>query len=84
MKPSVYSKQYQDLRQWLKEKREVQGLSLRAVADILQRHHSVIGKLEQNRRRIDIMELIEYCRAVDADPHEAIDLLQKSLNQSKR
>ncbi len=82
MRPSSYSKQYKDLRTWLREKREEQGLSIRAVAEILQRHHSVIGKLEQDRRRIDIIELLEYCRAVDADPHEAIDLLEHSLDSN--
>ncbi len=79
MNSSIYSKQYQDLRFWLKEKRGESGLSIRAVAAKLQRHHSVIGKLEQDRRRIDIVDLIEYCHAIDADPHEAITLLQKSL-----
>ena len=82
MRPSSYSKQYKDLRAWLRQKREAKGLSIRAVAEILQRHHSVIGKLEQDRRRIDIMELLEYCRAVDADPHEAIVLLEHSLDSS--
>ena len=81
MRPSAYSKQYEDLRSWMRRKREARGLSLRAVGEILQRHHSVIGKLEQDRRRIDIIELLEYCRAVDADPHEAIELLEHSLRQ---
>ncbi len=83
MKTSVYSKQYQDLRTWLVKKREEKGLSIRAVAEKLQRHHSVIGKLEQDRRRIDIIELIEYCRVIGADPHEAIDILQKSLKNNR-
>lgn len=84
MKPSAYSKQYTDLRSWLKLKRLEKGLTIRDVAEILQRHHSVIGKLEQDRRRIDIIELLEYCRAVDADPHEAIDLLLLSLGYQER
>lgn len=83
MKSSIYSKQYQDLRFWLKQKREESGLSIRAVAEKLHRHHSVVGKLEQDRRRIDIVDLIEYCHAVDADPHEAIELLHKSLGIKK-
>ncbi|WP_420553788.1 helix-turn-helix domain-containing protein [Neptuniibacter marinus] len=80
MKPSTYSKQYQELRLWLKAKREERGLSIRAVAEILQRHHSVIGKLEQDRRRIDIIELVAYCHAIGADPHEAIDVLEQSFS----
>lgn len=83
MKTSVYSKQYQNLRSWLVKKREEKGLSIRAVAEQLQRHHSIIGKLEQGGRRIDIIELIEYCHVIDADPHEAIDIIQGTLRNNK-
>lgn len=83
MKPSVYSKEYEMLRVWMKHKREAKGLTIRALAVILHRHHSVVGKLEQDRRRIDILELLEYCRAVEADPHEAISLLEHSLGNKK-
>jgi len=72
MKPSAYSKEYAELRSWLELKREAKGLSIRAVAEILQRHHFVIRKLEKNRRRIDIIAPIEHGRVVDAPPHEAI------------
>ncbi len=54
-------------------------MSLRSLADILGRHHSVVGKLEQDRRRIDVIEYIEYCEAVDADPREGIEILISSM-----
>lgn len=79
MKPSVYSEEYQQLRNWLKSKRHDEGLTLRDVASKLGRHHSVIGKLEQDRRRIDIVELVIYCQAIKADPHDAIEILIQSL-----
>ena len=75
MKTSAYSPQYDKLRVWLKQRREEKGLSLRAVAEILGRHHSVIGKMEQNRRKIEICEFIEYCQALDVDPHDGLDVL---------
>jgi len=75
MKPSAYSPRYDNLRAWLKSQREEQGLSLRAVSEKLEIHHSIIGKLEQNRRRIDIMEFVEYCRVLGVDPHEGLDIL---------
>ena len=75
MKPSSYTKDYAHLRAWLKSKREAQELSLRDVAEIVGRHHSVIGKLEQTRRRIDIVEFVDYCCALGINPHEGIDVL---------
>jgi len=81
MKPSVYSEEYTKLRDWLKSKRHDEGLTLRDVASRLGRHHSVIGKLEQDRRRIDVVELVIYCQTIKADPHEAIDILLQSLSE---
>jgi len=77
MKTSTYTPQYDELRAWLKAKRDESGLSLRELGAVLGCHHSIIGKLEQDRRRIDIFEFIDYCEAVGADPHEGINLLIK-------
>lgn len=50
-------------------------MSLRAVGEIVGRHHSVVGKLEQDRRKIEMLEFVAYCKAVGADPHEGLDLI---------
>ena len=75
MKPSSYSPHYDQLRAWMKQKREERGLSLRALGELIGRHHSVVGKLEQDRRKIEILEFVIYCQAVGADPHEGLDLI---------
>ncbi len=79
MRTSVYSPQYQALRDWLKSKRLEKGLSLREVGEIVGRHHSVIGKLEQDRRKLDVVEYVEYCMALDIDPGEGIDIIAHSF-----
>ncbi|NPU92111.1 MAG: helix-turn-helix domain-containing protein [Gammaproteobacteria bacterium] len=84
MKPSPYSSHYDQLRAWMKQKREESGLSLRAVADAIDRHHSVVGKMEQDRRKIEIVEFVQYCQALGADPHEGLELLIKSLKKGSR
>lgn len=84
MKPSPYSSYYDQLRSWMKQRREESGLSLRAVADIMDRHHSVVGKMEQDRRKVEIVEFVQYCQAIGADPHEGLDLLIKSLKKNAR
>ena len=58
-------------------------MSLRAAGALVNRHHSVIGKMEQDRRKIDLVEFAEYCEAIGADPHEGLDVVIESL-KSKR
>jgi len=80
MKPSPYSIHYDKLRAWMKQKREERGLSLRALAVRLGRHHSVVGKMEQDRKKLELVEFVQYCQAVGADPHEGLDVLVRSLD----
>ena len=84
MKSSTYSTDAEKLRKWLKLKREEQGLSIRAAATLLGRHHSIIGKIEQERKKIDIVEFIEYCAVLNADPHEGLDVLLGSVKANKK
>ena len=48
-------------------------MSIRALAEKLELHHSIIGKIEQGGRKIDILEFAEYCKALDVDPHEGLE-----------
>lgn len=83
MKSSPYSSHYEKLRTWLKEQRDESGLSLRDAADVLGRHHSVLGKMEQDRRKIEILEFVRYCQVIGADPHEGLDVLIQSLQSDR-
>ncbi len=82
MRSSTYSTEYTALRSWLKQKREEKGLSLRDVAELVGRHHSVIGKMEQDRRKIDVVEFVEYCLALEIDPTEGIQLIKEAVLSS--
>lgn len=81
MKSSPYSSHYEKLRTWMKEQRDARGLSLRDVAEAMGRHHSVVGKMEQDRRKIEILEFVRYCQVLGVDPHEGLDVLVKSLRE---
>jgi hypothetical protein len=81
MKTSVYSPHYDKLRMWLKAHREAHSLSLREVSDLWGKHHSILGKIEQARRKIEVVEFIELCQILKADPHEGLSLLIKSMNE---
>jgi len=84
MRTSVYSPQYQALRDWLKAKRLEKSLSLRDVGELVGRHHSVIGKFEQDRRKIDVLEYVEYCVALEIDPKEGIDVMYRAINANQK
>jgi len=82
MKASPYSPHYDRLRAWLKESRLKKGFTLREASLAVGRHHSVLGKIEQDRRKIELIEYVQYCRALGADPHAGLDLIIASLDKS--
>lgn len=79
MKQTLNSKSYAALSQWLKAKRLEKNLTIREFAQQLDVHHSVVGKIETGHRKVDIVEFIVFCRALDADPQEAIELISRSM-----
>ncbi len=79
MKSSLYSPHYEKLRLWLKKQREASGLTLREASLEMGRHHSVLGKMEQDRRKIEVLEFVRYCQVLGVDPHEGLEILINSL-----
>lgn len=79
MKTSVYSTHYDKLRLWLKSQREAKSMTLREVSEIWGRHHSILGKIEQARRKIELVEFVELCHIIGADPHEGLTLVITSI-----
>jgi hypothetical protein len=80
MKSSPYSSHYEKLRIWLKKQRDASGLTLREASLVMGRHHSVLGKMEQDRRKIEVLEFVRYCQVLGVDPHEGLDILIESLH----
>ncbi len=58
-------------------------MSLREVAELVGRHHSVIGKMEQDRRKIDVVEYVEYCLALGIDPKEGLSIVETKIKNLK-
>jgi len=74
---SIYSPEQTCLREWLVSKRKEAGLTQRQLADKLQVIHSLIGKVEKGERRLDVVEFVSYCQALNANPDEVIKLLEE-------
>ena len=73
MQKTIYSDDYALLRQWLRDQRIEKGLTMREAGDRLGVIHSWIGKVELGERRLDVIEYIRYCNALEVDPHEGLN-----------
>ena len=60
----VYRGMCRLLRQW----RESAGLTQRALASRLKKPYSYVHKVETGERRMDPVEFIRWCRALNLDP----------------
>tara|TARA_R110002096_G_scaffold435548_1_gene661347 strand:+ start:438 stop:674 length:237 start_codon:yes stop_codon:yes gene_type:complete len=77
MQKTLYTEEYRRLITWLKEARQSKGLTMRDLAEKLDTQHSFIGKIEQGERRLDVVEYLKYCRALDIAPDEGLRIIEK-------
>lgn len=74
MKPHpIHDDRYKAVADRLKELRDQRGLLQQTVADRLGRTQTFVSKYESGGRRLDLIELLDVLRALEADPHEFID-----------
>lgn len=73
MSNSLYSKDYALLIQMLRELREVIGITQAELATRLGRTQAYVSKSERCERRLDVMELVQFCEALEIDPHDLIE-----------
>lgn len=67
MGKSITSKDYKVLLAYLRETREEAGLTQIDLADRLGMTQSQISKCERGERRLDVIELREWCTAMGTD-----------------
>ena len=53
---------------------------MRQTAERLDVSHSLIGKIEQGERRIDVIEFMVYCEALAISPIQGLIAVKPSLN----
>ena len=53
------------------------GLTIRQLAELLDEHSSVIGKIETGQRRLDLYEYCQYCDALGLDLMEGLVFLSE-------
>ena len=79
MQKTIYSDDYARLRQWLRDQRTGKGLTMREMGDRLGVIHSWVGKVELGERRLDVIEYIRYCNALEVDPHEGLNQISAQI-----
>jgi len=67
MAKAKFSSAYDRLRSLLVKARETTGLWQQDVARRLKRPQSYVSKIELGDRRLDVVEYIEFTRAIEAD-----------------
>ena len=79
MTTSIHTTEMLALRSWLKGEREKQNLSMRALAERMDKPHSYIQKVEQGERRLDVVEYVWYCNFLGINPLAGIGLIQEAI-----
>ena len=76
MGKTVSSEENIKLTGWLKTKRKEKGHTMRSLAMLIGTPHSFIGKIEHQERRLDVVEFLRYCDALEVDPVEGLAAMQ--------
>lgn len=80
MEKSIYSNDYAILIEKLRKAREKRGITQAQLAEKLNQTQSFISKVERSERRLDIVELRAFCRAIGISFSSFIGEIDKSLN----
>lgn len=75
----VVSPDYRAVIEVLRSARLAKNLSQREVARRLGKPVSFLNKIELVERRIDILEFVMLCRALDLDPHALLDAVVAAI-----
>ena len=65
MSKTIYKAKYQDFLEKLREHRISRGISQVELAERMGVTQSYISKWERAERRLDMVEVLEYCKAVN-------------------
>ncbi|HRO78695.1 MAG TPA: helix-turn-helix transcriptional regulator [Acinetobacter towneri] len=75
MTKSIYTDEMVALRTWLKDQRKAKNLTMRTLAQRMDRPHSFVQRVKEGDRRLDLVEYVWYCSALGADPQTGLNLV---------
>jgi transcriptional regulator with XRE-family HTH domain len=74
---SIHHTRYEKLRRHLKALRLEAGLTQKTIAPKLMQEQSYVSKIERGERYVDMLFYLDWCRACDIAPQDAVTLLQE-------
>lgn len=83
MEKPVFNQNYALFLSYLRQVRRSAGLTQQQVAERLQQTQSFVSKCERGERRIDIIELLIFCQAMNISIEDFICQLKHILEQGK-
>lgn len=66
-------------QQWLINQRQAKKLSQLELAQRLFKPSSYVQQIENGRYTLEIVEYLQYCKALGADPREGITLIDLAI-----
>ncbi|MBL1321323.1 MAG: helix-turn-helix transcriptional regulator [Methylophaga sp.] len=70
---TLYSPESKKIPTWLRDQRELKGLTMRQAGEIIGKPHSFVGKTEVGQRRLDVVEFVWYCKCLGFDAIEGLN-----------
>lgn len=65
MQKSIFTREYAVLRRLLREQREAAGITQVELAERLGETQSYVSKVERGERRLDLVQLGHFCKAIE-------------------
>ena len=84
MTRSTHYPHYQTFIELLRETRKKAGVTQAELAERLGNRQVFVSKLERAERRMDVIDLFEYCEAADIDVVEFVRQLKRELKRVPR
>ena len=77
-----YDTEYLKILQYLVETRVMRGMLQEDVATAMGTNQSRVSRLESGEIRLDILDYVRYCAAVDLDPGDPLKTLFQTWRKS--
>lgn len=68
---TIHDPRYARTIQWLISARQERNLTVRQLAQRIGHTHSWVVKVENLDKKLDVLEFIDFCKALDVDPQSA-------------
>lgn len=79
MEKSLFMREWAEVVALLRYLRQERGLTQQELAERLQEPQTFVSKCERGRRRLDLLEVREFCRAIGVPFGEFVQLLEERL-----